>query len=197
MFYADTLYSLKSAFKPAKVTSSLGVQETSNVQIAHKISLQFLNAYLKYIFNCWNWSVRSLLFRISIFFYKGGKRKTLGVTLLLKDHKMSIYLPVSTEEAVQEIKSGQSSFSFIPIFNVMIVKIKVWFCFYVQESNLFLLREGNLKLPALWSAIGLEADVDEGVEGHFLCRLFLWEDQPEGKCSLLPSRHHWMSGGKK
>lgn len=47
------------------------------------------------------------------------------------------------------VKSGQISFPFIWNFTVMIVKIKVWFCFYVQESNLFLLREGNLKLPAL------------------------------------------------
>lgn len=49
--YADIWCSLKSAFKPAKITSSLGMQEKNNLQIACKISLQFLNVYLKYIFN--------------------------------------------------------------------------------------------------------------------------------------------------
>lgn len=67
----------------------------------------------------------------------------------MKDRKMRNNLPVSKEKTVYVIKSGQTSFPFIRNFNVMIVKIKVWFCFYVQESNLFLLREGNLKLPAL------------------------------------------------
>jgi len=69
--------------------------------------------------------------------------------MLLKDRKMRSSLPVSREETVYVIKSGQTSFPFICHFNFTIVKIKVWFCFYVQESNLFLLREGNLKLPAL------------------------------------------------
>lgn len=85
----------------------------------------------------------------SSIFKKGWGKQTLGVLTLLGYCKMSNNLTVSIEEMGYVVKSGQTSFPFIWNFTVMIVKIKVWFCFYVQESNLFLLREGNLKLPAL------------------------------------------------
>lgn len=41
--------------------------------------------------------------------------------------------------------------------------------------------------------------MDEGVEGHFLCRLFLWEDQQEGKCNLVERTFHmyFNDWGKK
>lgn len=134
-----------------------------------------------------------------LFLKRDGGKQALGVLTLLEYFQMSNNLTVLIEEMGYVVRSGQTSFPFIWNFTVMIVKIKVWFCFYVQESNLFLLREGNLKLPALWSAIGLEADVDEGGEGHFLCRWCPWEDQPEGKCQpgnvFLMS--DFMVGGKK
>lgn len=83
MSYTDTWCSLESAFMPSK-TTSLGLQE-KNLQIACKISLQFLNACLNCVFSYWNWSIRDhSSLQNSYKFLKKMEGRTLNLQLFWK-----------------------------------------------------------------------------------------------------------------
>lgn len=128
------------------------MQEKNNLQPACKILLGFLRPISSTFLITETKAFMSDNFSFQnsyIFLKRGGGKQALGVLTLLEYCKMSNDLTVSLEEMGYVVKSRQTSFPLIWSFTVIIVKIKVWFCFYVQESNLFLLREGNLKLPAL------------------------------------------------